>query len=309
MNGNGINSKKADVGVWISLGAYIVLTIGKMIFSFIFNSQALLADGLNNATDIIASIAVLIGLHISRRPPDEDHKYGHSRAETIASLVASFIMVTIGLQVLVDAGMSLFSGNVASPDAEALWVALIGIAVMGSVALYNHRLAKQTGSLALKAVAKDNLSDALVSAGAAVGILGAALYISWLDPVAAAVVGLVILKTAWEIFYEATHMLTDGFQESRLEEYHETISRVAGVRKTTDIKGRMYGNQAVVDVTIEVDPDISVEQSHRITDKIEEKMHDVYGVEMTHIHIEPNQAESERLDEEEANRYSRKKRR
>ncbi|TDQ36400.1 cation diffusion facilitator family transporter [Aureibacillus halotolerans] len=281
----------ADRGVWISIAAYIVLSVGKIVFSIMFDSKALLADGLNNASDIVASIAVLVGLKISRKPPDADHKYGHSRAETIASMVASFIMVTIGLQVVYNAILALWRGDVSSPDPSAIYVALAGVIVMGGVSIYNHRLAKKTKSLALKAVAKDNLSDALVSIGAAVGILGAALYITWLDPAAAVIVGCVILKTAWDIFSEATHMLTDGFQTDRLEEYHTIISNVSGVKKTTDIKARMYGNQAVVDVTIEVDKDISVEESHRITDDIEDQMHQSYGVEMTHIHIEPNETE------------------
>src|SRR3954469_20035737 len=85
--------KKAEIGAWLSIAAYMVLSAIKLIMSQIGNSEALRADGLNNLTDIIASVAVLIGLKISQKPPDENHRYGHSRAETIASLVASLTII------------------------------------------------------------------------------------------------------------------------------------------------------------------------------------------------------------------------
>ena len=89
-------------GAWLSIGTYLILSSAKLTIGYIGTSEALKADGLNNTTDIIASIAVLIGLRIAQRPPDSNHQYGHLRAETVASLVASFIMLVVGLQVLVS---------------------------------------------------------------------------------------------------------------------------------------------------------------------------------------------------------------
>ncbi len=89
--------KKAEKGAWLSIIAYLILATVKITIAEVGNSAALRADGLNNTTDVIASVTVLIGLKISRKPPDKDHHYGHFRAETIASLVAAFIMVFIGL--------------------------------------------------------------------------------------------------------------------------------------------------------------------------------------------------------------------
>ena len=102
------NLRAGEKGAWLSIGAYIFLSAMKLIVGYIGMSAALKADGLNNTTDIIASIAVLIGLRISQRPPDVNHQYGHLRAETIASLVASFIMMVVGLQVLSTSIRSLF---------------------------------------------------------------------------------------------------------------------------------------------------------------------------------------------------------
>lgn len=92
--------KQSEKGAWLSLFAYILLSAVKLFIASVSGSQALLADGLNNSTDIIASLAILTGLKISRRPPDSNHSYGHFRAETVAALIASFIMIAVGLQVL-----------------------------------------------------------------------------------------------------------------------------------------------------------------------------------------------------------------
>ncbi|OEF99459.1 transporter [Vulcanibacillus modesticaldus] len=283
-NGNNIS---ADRGAWISMISYLSLSTIKLIMGYLFNSTALVADGLNNTTDIIASVAVLIGLKMSRKPPDANHPYGHSRAETIASLVTSLIMATIGIQVLIDAVRVIFSKEQVVPDIAAAWIALIGALIMLLVFFYNRSLSIKTNSRALMAVAKDNFSDAMVSLGAFVGIIGAQYNFPWLDPLAAIIVGIIILKTSWDIFSEATHMLTDGFEPNELEPLKETILTVTGVKDIKDIKARSYGNEIVVDAVIEVNPDLNVLESHNITDQIEEKMRSIHKIKDVHIHIEP----------------------
>src|SRR3954470_15395825 len=124
------NLKKAESGAWLSILAYVVLSAFKLIMSYIGNSEALRADGLNNLTDIIASVAVLIGLKISQKPPDENHRYGHSRAETIASLVAAFIMITVGIQVIMDSVQSFFNPKETTPDLMTAFVALFSALFM-----------------------------------------------------------------------------------------------------------------------------------------------------------------------------------
>ena len=108
--------KLGERGAIISILAYICLSILKLVIAHMSDSAALKADGLNNTTDIIASIAVLIGLKLSQRPPDKDHRYGHWKSETIASMVASFIMAAVGLEVLIDAITSMFRGDNETPD-------------------------------------------------------------------------------------------------------------------------------------------------------------------------------------------------
>jgi len=280
------NIRAGERGAWTSIAAYLLLS-GIKLAGYMLASSALTADGYNNLSDIAASAAVLIGLRISRKPPDKDHPYGHYRAETIAALIASFIMAMVGLQVLIDAGRSIFAGDRSAPDPLSAWIALGAALVMLGVYAYNRRLATRIRSQALMAAAKDNLSDALVSIGAAAGIFGAQFGMPWLDPVAAVVVGLLILRTAWGIFYSSTHTLTDGFDAKELETLRGTIERTKGVRRIKDIKARIHGSNVLIDVIIQVDPGLSLIESHRISDEIERRMERRHNIANVHVHVEP----------------------
>lgn len=282
--------KRGERGAWISIASYLCLSAVKLSIGYSSNSEALVADGLNNATDIVACVAVLIGLKISRRPPDSDHPYGHFRAETIASLVASFIMMAVGIQVLIQAVRNTFFGvEPETPGLLAAWVALGGAVVMLIVYRYNLKLSQRINSGALKAAAQDNKSDALVSMGAFIGIIGAQFGFPWLDPLTAAVVGLVICKTAWDIFREASHALTDGFDEHDLKRYKKTVRSTPGVLSIKEIKARKHGNNILVDVIVHVHNHLNVVESHDITEDIERRMEKEHNIAYVHVHIEPKE--------------------
>ncbi|WP_121639279.1 cation diffusion facilitator family transporter [Virgibacillus sp. Bac330] len=281
------NLKKGEKGAWISIFAYIILAASKLVIAAIGNSEALRADGLNNATDVVASIAVLVGLKISRKPPDEDHHYGHFRAETIASLFAAFIMMLVGIQVIIETFQSILKAHYVQPDMLTAWTALVAAIIMFMVYFYNLRLSKAVSSSALYAAAQDNRSDALVSIGAFIGIIGAQFGLFWLDPIAGLVVGFIICKTAWGIFKDATHTLTDGFDENQIEKIKSSVLKDPDVKQLYDIKGRIHGNQAFVDITILVDPNLNVEESHAITERIERYLYRNYHITHAQIHIEP----------------------
>ncbi|WP_284139517.1 MULTISPECIES: cation diffusion facilitator family transporter [unclassified Virgibacillus] len=279
--------KQGEKGAWVSILAYFVLAITKLVIAYAGNSEALRADGLNNSTDVIASVAILVGLRISRKPPDQDHRYGHYRAETIASLFAAFVMMAVGLQVVVNTFKKVMQNETVQPDMLTAWVALGAAAIMFIVYWYNLTLARKIKSGALYAAAQDNRSDALVSIGAFIGIIGAQFGLYWLDPFAGFIVGIIICKTAWDIFKDSSHALTDGFDEKQLEKIGRSIAKVTGVKKVEDVKGRIHGNQALIDITILVDPELNVEESHNITVRIEKLLAEKHNITYTHIHIEP----------------------
>ncbi|TDM07463.1 cation diffusion facilitator family transporter [Macrococcus lamae] len=279
--------EQAKKGARLSILMYIILTLTKLLFGWINGSQALVADGLNNATDVISSIALLIGLSISMKPADSNHNYGHYRSEFIASLTASFIMFAVSVQVIVHGVTNFFKGDYSTPTIEAAVVAILSAIIMFGVYFYNRNLAKKVDSSALKAAAYDNLSDALVSIGTFIGIMGVYVGIPMLDTIAAIVVGFIIMKTAIDIFRDTAITLTDGFEVETLEKMKNLVSSIPGVIQVMDLKGRNHGVISFVDVTVTVQPTLSVKESHDIAEQIEQQMKEKFGSVETIVHIEP----------------------
>lgn len=282
------NLKDGEKGAWLSIWTYLILSAVKLIAGFLGSSEALKADGLNNTTDILASIAILVGLRISQKPPDEDHQYGHMRAETVASLVAAFIMAFVGFQILINAGKSILNPIKTSPSIITAVIAILSAIIMYFVYRYNLKLSQRIGSQAVRAAAYDNRSDALVSAGTAIGIGGAVLGLPIIDAITAFIIGILVIYTAWKIFYPSVHALTDGFDEGEVEALSLLVCRVEGVLSLKEFKGRMHGNLMFVDLTVTVNPMLNVIESHRITEEIERKI----GARTPHsvilVHIEPD---------------------
>lgn len=281
------NLREGERGAWLSIWTYLILSAVKLVAGYIGSSEALKADGLNNTTDIIASIAILIGLRISQKPPDENHQYGHLRAETIASLIAAFIMAFIGIQVLVNAGKSMMYPDLSPPSLLTAAIAIISAIVMFLVYRFNLKLSERIGSEAIRAAAYDNRSDALVSAGTAIGIGGAIIGLPIIDAITAFIIGILIIYTAIQIFITSVYTLTDGFDEKEAETMSELIRHVRGVIELKEFKGRMHGNLMFVDLTVTVDPMLNVIESHRITEDIERKILRVKPFCVVMVHIEP----------------------
>ncbi|MCH1624464.1 cation diffusion facilitator family transporter [Ferdinandcohnia quinoae] len=279
--------KLGERGAILSIGVYIILSILKLAVGYLTGSEALKADGLNNTTDIVASIAVLIGLRISQKPADTNHPYGHWKAETVSSLIASLIMILVGFQVLYSAISAILIGKSESPDIIAAWIGICSALIMFIVYQYNRSLAKRVKSHAVMAAAKDNLSDALVSIGTAIGIFGSQFGMKFLDPLTAIIVGFIICKTGWDIFRESSHFLTDGVNEEELEKYKQTINDIYGVIEVKNIKGRTYGNSNIVDIVIFVEDNLDIIKAHEIATNVEDKLIKQHNIHDVHVHVEP----------------------
>lgn len=281
------NLKLAERGARVSIIAYIALSFLKLGVGYLSKSKALAADGLNNTTDIAASFAVLIGLKIARKPADENHLYGHFRAETIASLIASLIMMAVGIDVLYNAARAIIYFKAQAPDLIAALVGVICAIAIYIVYRYNKKVAIQINSSGLMAAAKDNLSDAWVSTGTAVGIIASQFGLPWIDPLAAVIVGALIVKTGWDIFKETSHNLTDGFDKEYLEKITQCINQVPRVKKIKKIRGRTHGNNVFLDIIVKISADLSVVEGHDITEEIEEKLRKELNITEVVVHVEP----------------------
>lgn len=280
------NLSLAQRGAYLSLVVYIILSVTKYVTGFIYNSAAVRADALNNMTDIIVSIAVIVGLKISIKPADNNHPYGHLKSENISSLLVSFVIMFVGIQVVIENAPRLFKADEAVPSAITIVISLISGLVMIVVFMVNQRLAKKTKSTSLNSAAKDNLSDGLVSIGTAIGLIFTQFGFPIIDIILATLLGLLIIYTGFGIFKESIFALSDGFNEQDLEEYRQDILQVEDVKEVKSIKGRYHGSSVFIDVTIVVDAHLSLIEAHQICDNVEQHLHNK-GISSVYVHPEP----------------------
>ncbi|HFR3977319.1 TPA: cation diffusion facilitator family transporter [Streptococcus suis] len=283
------NLKLAERGAIVSITAYIALSGIKLAAGSMFHSDALTADAFNNISDIIGNIAVLVGLRMAQKPADTDHKFGHWKMEDLASLITSFIMFVVGFQVLYSTLIKIMSNQTVEIDMTGAIVGIFSAFVMIGVYLYNKSLAKKVHSKALEATAKDNLSDAVTSIGTSVAIIAAAFNFPIVDKIAAVIITFFILKTAYDIFMESFFTLSDGFDEELLHKYEEDILKLPKVVAVRSQRGRTYGANIYLDIVLEMNPDLSVYESHEITEQVEQLLTLKHGVFDVDIHVEPSE--------------------
>lgn len=289
MTPSNTNQQIARRGIYLSIVTYVIISTAKLLVGSNFDSDAVFADGLNNFTDSFASIALLVGMILSQRPADQNHRYGHYKIETITTLIMSFVILYIGITVTIDSTTALINQAYAAPTPINAVVGLSSGVIMSGVYWYNNRLGNKLNSPSLKASAKDNLSDALTSFATALSVFLSRTGILWLDGAMAIVVGLIIIKSGYDIFKESAFSLTDGFPQEDLDNYRKIVLMVPGVRAVSDIRGRNYGANVYIDITILVDPEISVQAGHAITEKVESALQKTEDVTAIDVHVEPYQ--------------------
>lgn len=295
MNSRAQQLKIAERGAIISIITYTILAAIKIGIGKWGHSEALTADGWNNFTDILGSVFVLVGLRLSRKPKDSTHQYGHWKIEAIASLLTSIVMFLVGLNVLIPTITRMIRHQMEKPDMLSCIVGFISGGVMFIVYSFNKNLAQRVQSQSLMAAAKDNLSDALTSIGAGIAIVASMWGLPWLDNLTALIIGFIIIKTAFEIFHQSSFELSDGFDQKDLDKYEDFIRTIPGVDGVRQMRGRRYGANIFLDVVVYMNPQMSVQESHQITETIEYRLHKQFGIFDTDVHVEPTPGESKEV--------------
>ncbi|MGT2887268.1 cation diffusion facilitator family transporter [Streptococcus didelphis] len=291
------NLRLAKRGPIISIGAYLLISVAKLTSGYFLHSNSLIADGFNNLSDIVGNVALLIGLHLASQPADANHRFGHWKFEDLSSLVTSFIMFIVGFQVLIQTLKNIFFGQNTPIDPLGAIVGLISAAVMLLVYLYNKKLSKKVKSSALVAASKDNLSDALTSLGTSIAIIAASLNLTIVDRIAAIIITFFILKTAFDIFMQSAFSLSDGFDNRNLKKYEEAILQIPKIVAVKSQRGRTYGSNVYLDIVLEMNPDLSVYESHAITEEVEKLLSEHFSIYDIDIHVEPSKlADQDKLE-------------
>jgi cation diffusion facilitator family transporter len=250
----------------VSVVVNIFLTTLQMIVGWLAGSQALIADGIHSLSDLIADFVVLFAGHHSKAEPDADHHYGHYRYENAASLVLGMLLVVVGGGMLWAAVQKLINPSaIAQVHSIALWVALIALVAKETLFRYMLAVAQRIRSSMLIANAWHARSDAASSLVVALGIGGNLLGFPLLDPIAALIVGLMVIKMGWGFAWNALHDLMDRAADlEEIEKIRATILATPGIQGLHDLRTRKTGDLIIVDVHLEIRGDMTVAEGHDI---------------------------------------------
>lgn len=290
------NKSQSLFAAWISLISNALLTVIKLAVGWLFHSQVLVADGVHNAGDLIASAAALGSMRISNRPADKDHPYGHGKAEVIGAGLVAIILAIAAVWI----GYHSFEALLGPPLIGAHWMALTAAAVSlvwkQLLFLYTIRLGRKTNSKGLIATAYDHLADVYASIAAVIGIglgmVGAAYNIAWLgygDPVAGIIVSLLVLKLAWDMGKEAIDILMERTVDPvKLKQFESIVRSYPEVKRIDRLRAREHGHYILVDLRIGVPGTMTVQEGHNISREIKHSIMEAHEeVDEVLVHLNP----------------------
>ena len=281
---------------FIGMVVNTLLIFLKLAGGILGSSAAMIADAVHSVSDFITDLGVIVGLRYLSKPADRDHPYGHGRLETAISLLMGLFILLTGLGILKNATQSIYLTTRGifpeMPGIVALIAGLISIASKEALYHYTIIIAKKAGSNTLKANAWHHRTDAISSVGTVIGISGAILLGDrWtvLDPLAAVFVSVLVIKVGAGIGWIALRELSDeALSKERERSLEKAIGNVNGVQGFHHLRTRSLGRYVTVDAHIQVDPEISVRDSHEIATNAEDAVRGALGnAAFVTIHVEP----------------------
>lgn len=256
----------AQRATWASVVVNLLLTIIQLIVGWVAHSQSLIAHGLHSFSDLLSDFLVLWANHQGAHPADAAHPYGHARIETAATLVLGISLTLVGAGILLTAAQQLqVMSEVPPVESLALWIALLTLAAKEGLFHYLKAVAERVHSAVMMANAWHTRADAASALVVAVGIGGSLLGWSFLDLLAAVLVGFMILKMGVEFAWEAMRELVDtGLSEEDVAAIRTTLAETPGVEGLHDLRTRRMAHRVLVDVHLQVDGNITVRDGHEI---------------------------------------------
>lgn len=277
-----------------------VVNLALLLFKFaagiLGRSAAMLADAVHSLSDFVTDVIVLLFVRISNKPQDKDHDYGHGKYETLATALIGIILFFVGLGIFWNGARSIWAfvrgETLEAPATLALVAALLSIVTKEILYRYTVIVGRREQSQAVIANAWHHRSDALSSVGTAVGIGGAILLgDNWrvLDPVAAVVVSIFIVKVAWEMVVPcANELMEQSLPEQTEREIEEILLSFPGVTEPHNLRTRRVGNNCAIDVHVRMDGNLTLHQSHETTRAMEQRLRELLGEgTFINIHVEP----------------------
>ena len=280
----------ASRSTWTSVAVNIGLTILQITTGVISRSQGLIADGIHSLADLVSDIVVLFASSQSQKAADVDHPHGHQRFENGASLALGLLLLGVGVGMLWNAFIKLQTPEqIPAVHMVALWVALGALVAKELLFRYMLRVAQRVKSSMLVANAWHARSDAASSLVVSLGIAGNLLGFPLLDPVAALIVGLLVIRMGWGFARDAANDLMDGAaDEAEVSAICSTLRETPGILGVHDVRTRKMGDMIVVDAHLEVDAAISEEAGHNIAVAARSRVMQRHRVLNLMTHVDPS---------------------
>lgn len=274
----------------------MILFAFKLVAGIVGRSGAMVADAVHSASDFATDIVVLAFVRISAKPRDNDHKWGHGKYETLASLIIGVALFAVGVEILMDSALKIkavANGEILPrPGVIAIIAAAVSIVVKEALYQWSVYVARKVESPSVKANAWHHRSDALSSVGTLLGI-GVAYFLGekWriADPIAAIVVAALIMNVSITLCRTAlAELLEKSLPKAVEEEILSIILSVPNVHKPHNLRTRRIGANIAIEVHIRVEGTMTVHDSHEISRQIEDALRSRFGEQTAvAIHIEP----------------------
>lgn len=286
--------RKSLWAVNLGLGVNILLSTLKTVFGVLGHSPALLAEGINSVSDVAYYVVASIFVRLANKPADVEHPYGHRQLESIASLVVGAFIVATAVKVFwdsVDKMWDLLDGELTSLGAHpfAFWVALGTVVIKIFLFFYIRKLGKETHNPIVDALAYDHRNDIFSASAASVGIFLGQRGLPWVDPLAGALVALLILRTGIFILSESSVELMDAVPSRQLaKQVQDLLKNMQGVQQLEELQAHRFGPHIVMNLTIGIDGYLTVIQGDRIATEVEKIIYNtIPSVLRVHVHYHP----------------------
>lgn len=278
-------TKKAGI---LGIIGNIFLLIIKAIVGFVFRSQAMIADSFNSAGDIFASLMTFIGNKIASVPNDENHNFGHGKAEYIFSMFIGISMIFVASKLFYDSISTLILGSELKFSWLLILVCIITILVKFSLYLYTKKASKKYNNILLESNMKDHKNDCIVTTFTLISVLLTLFDIYWFDGIVGIGISIWIGYTGITIFLESYNVLMDiSVDEKTKDLILDIIHGYKEVKKIDSISSSPVGSQHIVFITICLDGNLSTFESHDLANSIEETVNQLNNVYKTIVHVEP----------------------
>jgi cation diffusion facilitator family transporter len=286
--------KKGQTVVNLGLIWNIALAAGKTAMGIIGHSTALLSDGINSTSDVAYYIVVKIFMKLAGEPPDNEHPYGHRQMESIAALTVGSFVITTAIAIFWTAINNVFDqlkgvGEAKRASLGALWVALFTVVVKIILTIYTRAVGEKTGSLAIKALAYDHRNDIFSALAASLGIFLARRGHLWVDPLAGALVALLILRTGIGILRQSTADLMDSVPSYFLDKkIRLVLKNFPEIKQIEEIHAHRFGPYFVINLTIGIDGSLDVYNGNAIATRVEKLLTEhIEMVRKVYVHYHP----------------------